>query len=70
MYRKLRTKRGRAEYARQKVIPEPVFGQIKVRQGFRQHLHRGIDKARSEWSLVCASHNLLEIFQVVGMVPA
>jgi len=33
MYRKLRTNKGRAEYARRKAIPEPVFGQIRTGQG-------------------------------------
>ena len=38
MYRKLRTNKGRAEYARRKAIPEPVFGQIRVGQGFGHFL--------------------------------
>ena len=70
MYRKLRTKRGREEYARRKVIPEPVFGQIRVGQGFQHFLLRGIDKAQAEWSLVCACHNLLKIFRVTGAILA
>jgi len=70
MYRKLRTKRGREEYARRKVIPEPVFGQIRVGQGFQHFLLRGIDKVQAEWSLVCACHNLLKIFRVTGAGPA
>jgi len=68
MYRKLRTKRGREEYARRKAIPEPVFGQIRVGQGFQHFLLRGIDKAHAEWSLVCACHNLLKIFRVAGAI--
>ncbi len=32
MARRLRTKTGRADYARRKAIVEPVFGQMKVRQ--------------------------------------
>ena len=70
MYRKLRTKRGREEYARRKVIPEPVFGQIRVGQGFQQVLLRGLDKVQAEWSLVCACHNLLKIFRAAGASPA
>ena len=66
MYRKLRTQRGREEHARRKVIPEPVFGQIRVGQGFQHFLLRGISKVQAEWSLVCACHDLLEIFRVVG----
>ena len=32
MARRLRTKKGRADYARRKAIVEPAFGQMKVRQ--------------------------------------
>lgn len=32
MTRRLRTKVGRADYARRKAINEPIFGQMKVRQ--------------------------------------
>jgi transposase len=62
MARKLRTKKGRATYARRKTIVEPVFGQIKRCRGFVQFLLRGIDKMRGEWSLVCLTHNLLKLF--------
>jgi len=68
MRRKLRTKRGRAEYARREAIPEPVFGQIRVGQGFQHFLLRGIGKAQAEWARVCAGHNLLKIFR--AMSPA
>ena len=61
MRRKLQTTAGRAIYARRKVIVEPVFGQIKQRQGFRQFLLRGIQKVRGEWALVCMTHNILKV---------
>ena len=61
MQRKLQTMAGRAIYARRKVIVEPVFGQIKQRQGFRQFLLRGIQKVRGEWALVCMTHNILKV---------
>lgn len=61
MRRKLQTVAGRAIYARRKVIVEPVFGQIKQRQGFRQFLLRGIQKVRGEWALVCMTHNILKV---------
>jgi len=64
MKRKLMTQAGRAIYARRKVIVEPVFGQIKQAQGFRSFLLRGVEKVRSEWALVCASHNLLKLHRV------
>jgi transposase len=63
MRRKLQTIRGRNIYARRKVIVEPVFGQIKHRQGFRQFLLRGVNKVRGEWALVCMTHNILKLHQ-------
>ena len=63
MARKLRTKRGRAEYARRKAIVEPVFGQIKEARGFRRFHLRGTTKVTAEWHLVCAVHNLGKLFR-------
>lgn len=65
MARKLRTKRGKKEYSRRKGIIEPVFGQIKQCQGFRQFSLRGLAKMQSEWRLVCLTHNLLKLFRHV-----
>lgn len=62
MERKLRTVRGRATYALRKVLPEPVFGQIKQARGFRQFLRRGLDNVKQEWALVCTAHNLLKLY--------
>ncbi|HLJ98617.1 MAG TPA: transposase [Streptosporangiaceae bacterium] len=66
MARKLATKQGAAIYARRKVIPEPVFGQIKEARGFRRFLLRGLVKVRAEWSLVALTHNLLKLHAVAG----
>jgi hypothetical protein len=63
MARKLRTKKGRAEYARRKAIIEPTFGQIKHAQGFRQFLLRGLKQMQGEWKMVCLTHNLLKLFR-------
>lgn len=63
MRRRLATKKGRAIYARRKVIVEPVFGQTKQARGLRSFLLRGIDKVRGEWSLICTGHNLLKLYQ-------
>lgn len=63
MARKLRTKKGRTEYARRKAIIEPPFGQIKQGRGFWQFLLRGLDSMRGEWTLVCLTHNLLKVFR-------
>lgn len=65
MQRKLRTKKGRAVYARRKAIVEPVFGQIKAARGFLRFLLRGIGKVRDEWALICATHNLLKLHRAL-----
>lgn len=64
MKRKLTTQEGRAIYALRKTIVEPVFGQIKHAQGFRQFLLRGYEKVQGEWALVCTTHNLLKLYRV------
>jgi len=66
MARKLHTKVGAAVYARRKAIVEPVIGQIKHARGFRQFLLRGFEKVQGEWSLVCATHNILKLYRLCG----
>jgi transposase/IS5 family transposase len=61
MARKLATLKGAAAYARRKWVVEPVFGQIKQGRGLRQLLLRGLAKARGEWALICATHNLRKL---------
>lgn len=58
---KLRTRQGRDEYALRGRTVEPVFGQIKDRQGLRQFLRRGLENAKTEWSMACTAHNLRKI---------
>jgi DDE family transposase len=67
MARRLRTKPGRAAYARRKAIVEPVFGQIMTCQDGRRLLLRGQDGARGEWRLLAACHNLRKVFGHVGL---
>ena len=61
MSRKLRTKKGKADYARRKAIVEPVFGQIKVAQGAHQLRLRGQVKADVEWTFHLACHNFRKL---------
>lgn len=61
MARRLRTKAGRADYARRKAIVEPVFGQMKVRQAAGQLRLRGIAGAQGEWTLHVICHNLRKL---------
>jgi transposase len=66
MARKLRTKKGKAAYARRKVIVEPVFGQMQTLQDGDRLLLRGEEAARAEWNLLSACHNLRKLFGFTG----
>ena len=61
MQRKLRTKRGRAIYAQRGASVEPVFGQMKERQGAGQFSMRGLGACKGEWQLHAAVHNLRKL---------
>jgi transposase len=67
MARKLKTKNGRAVYARRKTIVEPVFGQMTTTQDARQLLLRGKQAARAQWRFHCAVHNLLKLHRNGGL---
>lgn len=68
MDRKLLTKRGRALYKMRGILVEPVYGQVKEGQGFRQFMRRGLEAATSEASLVATTHNLLKLWRS-GLAP-
>lgn len=63
MARKLRTKKGRAMYAKRKGMIEPIFGQLKQVLGFRQFSLRGLSSMRGEWRLMATVHNLLKLWR-------
>lgn len=63
MERKLLTERGRKLYKIRGKTVEPVFGQIKEALGFDRFMRRGFEACQSEWSLVCAVHNLLKLWR-------
>jgi transposase len=67
MARKIRTKKGRATYARRKAIVEPVFGQIHTVQDGRRLLLRGMAAARAQWRFHCGIHNLLKLHRAGGL---
>jgi len=70
MARKLRTKRGRAEYGKRKTSVEPIFGQLKGPLDFRQFLLRGHEKVQGEWTLACTASNILKLFRAGYRVRA
>ena len=63
---RLRTRAGKARYAKRKSTVETVFGIIKHVQGFRQFLLRGLRAVQGEWALVCIGWNLKRLFALNG----
>jgi transposase len=61
MDRKLRTKRGRGLYRQRGRTVEPVFGQMKDRQGARRFSMRGTERCRGGWQLDAAVHDLRKL---------
>jgi transposase len=61
MERKLRTRRGRRLYRQRAATVEPVFGQMKDRQGADRFSMRGLACCRGEWQLHAAVHNLRKL---------
>jgi primosomal protein N'' len=67
MARRLRTKAGRADYARRKAIVEPAFSQMKVRQAAGHLRLRGLAGAQGEWTLHVICHNLRKLANANGV---
>jgi len=63
MEQKLLTERGRKLYKLRGQTVEPGFGQIKDARGIDKFMRRGFEACRSEWSLICATHNLLKLWR-------
>ena len=70
MKNRLQSPEGRRHYARRKAIVEPVFGQIRVGQGFQRLSFRGLKANAMEWKLVAACHNLLKLFRLAPLALA
>ena len=64
MAHRLSTKAGRALYALRKQTIEPVSGIIKAALEFRQFSLRGLDKVRTEWTLVTLAYNLKRLYHL------
>jgi IS5 family transposase len=61
MVRRLRTRKGRADYARRKAIVEPVFGQMKTRQHAGAFRLRSFELVQEEWLLHALCHNMRKL---------
>ena len=72
MEHRLRTPDGAALYAQRSGMIEPVFGNIKANRGISRFLRRGLDAVRSEWSLICTTHNInkLAVAVTTHTIPA
>lgn len=57
MVEKLKTEPARSEYRKRKHSVEPVFGIIKSAIGFTRFSLRGIEKVKSEWTLMTLAYN-------------
>lgn len=58
MMNRMKTKEGKAFYAKRKSTVETVIGIIKAILGFRQFSVRGLNKTIGEWNLVCIAFNI------------
>jgi transposase len=63
MFATLASEQGKACYALRKQTVEPVFGQLKERQGARRFRRRGLGACQAEWRLLCGTHNLLKLWR-------
>lgn len=61
MRTKVQSEAGQKVYRKRKCIAEPVWGQIKAIQGFRQFSFRGLVANTGEFFLVSIAHNLRKI---------
>lgn len=61
----LKTREGKARYAKRKCTVEPVFGIIKQVMGFRQFSLRGLEAVAGEWKLVAMAFNLKRMHTLV-----
>lgn len=58
MGHRMKTKDGKALYAKRKSTVETVIGIIKHVLGFREFSLRGLELVEAEWSIVCSAWNL------------
>lgn len=62
MRAKFETETAKEIYGLRKTLPEPVFGQLKMGQGFDRHLRKGLKPAHAEFGLNCLVHNIKRIW--------
>jgi len=60
---RLATEHGKALYRLRSQSVEAAFGQIKEARGCRRFHRRGQSAVSSEWTFICATHNLLKLWR-------
>ena len=60
---KMSTQAALQAYQQRARIVEPVFAWIKNNDGLRRWSFRGLDKVKTQWSMLCTSRNLRAIFR-------
>ena len=65
MYEKLISEEGRQKYNKRMSVVEPVFAQLKYIMGFNRFLLRGLDKVKSEFSLICTAYNIKKVAKLL-----
>jgi transposase len=60
---RLATEHGKALYRLRSQSVEAAFGQIKEARGCRRFHRRGHTAVSSEWTFICATHNLLKLWR-------
>ncbi len=53
----------RCKLKRRSKIIEPVFAAVKDRGGFRRFTVHGLENVKTQWSLVCATCNLMKLYR-------
>jgi transposase len=69
MRTKVQSDEGKAIYRQRKMIVEPVWGEVKQVQGFREFHLRGEEKVRGEFLLVAIGHNLRKLHAMRNPKP-
>ena len=55
---RMATEAGQEIYKRRKFTVEPRFGHIKRNMGIKRFMRRGLEKVKTEWTMICTAVNL------------
>jgi transposase len=64
MMEKLKSLKGKQRMADRSCIIEHVFGEIKEIFKFRRFLHRGLNKVRLIWNIICIAYNFRKLARI------